>query len=83
MGVGLGPVVREAHLRTEGLNPSGGRTSTFHSYFLLTAKGSSARAPIVVACLLCTLLSAPTAAQKGRVGAIQIPFFFFLIFLLS
>jgi hypothetical protein len=60
-----------------GLNPSGGSELNFRSNLLLTARGSSTRALIEFACLPCypgnTLLSAPRAARKGWVGAIQIP----------
>jgi hypothetical protein len=57
-----------------GSNHSGGSESTLHSDLLLTARGSSTWALIVVACLLCyprnTLCS-----QRLKRGAIQIPKF--------
>jgi hypothetical protein len=57
--------------KVAGSSPSGGSESTFRSDLLLTAKGSSTRAPIVVCCPLCypglkhTLLSAPKSRAEG------------------
>jgi hypothetical protein len=60
-------------------NASGGSELTFRSDLLLTVIGGSTWALIEFACLLCypgnTLLSAPRAARKGWVCAIQIPKF--------
>jgi hypothetical protein len=42
-------------LKVADSSPSGGSESTFRSDLLLTARGSSMSAPIVVTCLLCYL----------------------------